>query len=92
MDNLGASGYTVWRNGVSSGKTTAANSNNSTVSAGSPYIYWVIAYDAPGNACWRKICDLYYLLVFASASSSSISATNFSIGCAPIRERPLTKK
>jgi hypothetical protein len=49
-DNLGVSGYTVWRNGVSLGGTTATSYSDSAITTGSTYTYWVVAYDAAGNA------------------------------------------
>ena len=55
-DNMGVSGYTIWRNGVSIGITTAIKYSDSAVSAGSTYTYWIVAHDdaentsAPSNA------------------------------------------
>jgi endoglucanase len=48
-DNVGVSGYNVFRDTVKIGSTTTTSYTDSTVSAGTTYSYTVSAYDAAGN-------------------------------------------
>lgn len=48
-DNVGVTGYTVYRNGASLGTVTATSFTDNTVSAGTTYTYTVDAFDAAGN-------------------------------------------
>ena len=59
-DNVGVTGYKIYRNGVQVGTTAATSYSDSTLSASTGYSYMVAAYDAANNA---------------SAQSGSVSAT-----------------
>src|SRR5262249_4027744 len=59
-DNVGVSGYKVFRNGTQVGTATITSYQDAGLSGGSTYGYTVAAYDAAGNA---------------SAPSSSVSVT-----------------
>jgi len=48
-DNVGVSGYQIWRNGNVIGETTATNFIDREISADETYTYQVVAYDAAGN-------------------------------------------
>lgn len=49
IDNVGVAGYNVYRNGVNLATTVGTNYTDSTVMAGTSYVYSVRAYDAVGN-------------------------------------------
>jgi chitodextrinase len=48
-DNVGVTGYRVWRNSSQIGTTTTTAFSDSTVAAGASYTYVVTAQDAAGN-------------------------------------------
>jgi chitodextrinase len=48
-DNVGVTGYTVYRNGASLGPVSTTSFVDNTVSAGTTYTYTVDAFDAAGN-------------------------------------------
>jgi hypothetical protein len=48
-DNVGVTGYTVYRNGASLGTAATTSFTDNTVSAGTTYTYTVDAFDAAGN-------------------------------------------
>lgn len=48
-DNVGVVGYKVFRNSVQVGTTSAINFSDTGLTAGTPYTYYVEAYDAAGN-------------------------------------------
>jgi hypothetical protein len=48
-DNVGVSGYAVWRDGARIGYTTGTSYADRSVNQGTTYIYFVTAYDAAGN-------------------------------------------
>jgi chitodextrinase len=48
-DNVGVTGYTVYRNGVSLGTVSTTSFTDNTVSPGTTYSYTVDAFDAAGN-------------------------------------------
>ncbi len=48
-DNVGVTGYTVYRNGVSIGNITGTSMNVTGLSASTTYSFYVRAYDAAGN-------------------------------------------
>src|SRR5215469_7162777 len=60
MDNVGVTNYKVFRNGVQAGQNLNPSFNNTGLTANTTYTYYVIAYDAAGNA---------------SPQSASVSAT-----------------
>ncbi|MCG3113119.1 MAG: fibronectin type III domain-containing protein [Candidatus Manganitrophus sp. SB1] len=49
-DNVGVSGYRVYRNGLQVGTTTVTSFSNTGLTAGTVYSYSVSAFDAAGNA------------------------------------------
>jgi uncharacterized membrane protein len=49
-DNLGVTGYAVWRNGARIATTTTRGYVDTSVAARSKYTYYVTAFDAAGNA------------------------------------------
>ncbi|MCF8380848.1 MAG: T9SS type A sorting domain-containing protein [Bacteroidales bacterium] len=49
IDNIGVTGYTVYRNGELLGTTVAPNYNDNTVSEGNTYTYTVSSFDDAGN-------------------------------------------
>lgn len=49
-DNVGVTGYRIYRNGSLIGTTAATSYADSGLSAGTGYAYTVVAYDAAGNA------------------------------------------
>ena len=59
-DNVGVTGYNVFRNGTKVGTSTSTSYQGTSVAAGTTYTYAVSAYDAAGNT---------------SAQSSSVSIT-----------------
>lgn len=65
-DNVGVTGYKVFRNGVQVGTTTTASYTDTTVVASTSYTYTVQAYDAAGNV---------------SASSTGLAVTTTGSGC-----------
>ncbi|SFZ77446.1 carbohydrate binding domain-containing protein [Chitinimonas taiwanensis] len=65
-DNVGVSGYRVYRNGVEIGQASGAFYSDSTVAASSSYSYTVKAFDAAGNL---------------SPASNSLSVTTPAPGC-----------
>ncbi len=68
-DNVGVTGYRVYRNGVQIGTTPATSYSDSGLSASTAYSYTVAAYDAAGNV---------------SAQSGSVSATTLATGSATV--------
>jgi chitodextrinase len=64
-DNVGVSGYRVYRNGVQVGTASGTNFTDTGLSASTRYTYTVAAYDAAGNV---------------SAQSSGAAATTASSG------------
>jgi hypothetical protein len=48
-DNVGVTGYTIYRGGVQIGTTVNNNYNDNGLTAGTQYSYTVSAYDAAGN-------------------------------------------
>jgi hypothetical protein len=48
-DNVGVSGYQIWRNNVKIGTVSGTSYADTAVSSGSTYIYSVTAFDAAGN-------------------------------------------
>jgi chitodextrinase len=48
-DNVGVTGYQVWRNGTAVGTSTSTGWADQAWSAGATYTYSVVAYDAAGN-------------------------------------------
>lgn len=48
-DNVGVTGYEVYRNGTRITTTTSRTYTNTGLTAGTTYSYYVIAYDAAGN-------------------------------------------
>jgi hypothetical protein len=59
-DNIGVTGYKIFRNGVQVGTTSSTSYQNTGLAGGTAYSFAVAAYDAAGNA---------------SAQSSSVSVT-----------------
>lgn len=49
-DNVGVSGYRIYRSGSFLGSTNATTYNDTTVSAASSYVYVVMSYDAANNS------------------------------------------
>ncbi len=49
MDNVGVSGYAIWRDGVRIGDTTGTGYEDHSVTSGTTYTYTVSAYDEAGN-------------------------------------------
>jgi chitodextrinase len=66
-DNVGVTGYRVFRNGVQIGTTASTSFTDTGVSASTTYSYTVVAYDDAGNV---------------SAASSALSVTTAAPGCA----------
>lgn len=48
-DNVGVTGYTVWRDGMPLGDVTGTSYTDTAVHANTSYAYQVVAYDAAGN-------------------------------------------
>jgi hypothetical protein len=49
-DNVGGTGYNIWRNAVKTGLgTTTTYSDRKGLVTGTKYFCYVVAYDAPGN-------------------------------------------
>ena len=48
-DNVGVTGYTIFRNGTKIGTTTATSYTDNSVASNTQYTYTVAAYDAVGN-------------------------------------------
>lgn len=48
-DNVGVTGYTVYRNGAALGTTAGTSFTDNTLAAGTTYTYTVDAFDAAGN-------------------------------------------
>ncbi|MEW9711370.1 family 14 glycosylhydrolase, partial [Paenibacillus sp. SI92] len=59
-DNVGVTGYEIWRDGAKVGTSTTTSYTSSGLAAGTTYSYTVKAYDAAGNV---------------SAASAAVSAT-----------------
>jgi len=53
-DNLGVSGYSIVRNGVTVAISNVTTWNDQAVDAGVTYTYYVVAYDAAGNMSARS--------------------------------------
>ena len=68
-DNVGVTGYKVYRNGGFINNSTAANYNDTGLAATTTYSYNIIAYDSAGNL---------------SATSSTASATTLATSSTPI--------
>ncbi len=49
MDDIGVTGYQVWRDGTLAATTTSPGYTDTTVSPATPYAYTVVALDAVGN-------------------------------------------
>ena len=64
-DNIGVTGYRIYRNGALIGTSTITSYSNTGLSASTTYTYTVSAYDAAGNA---------------SSQSASASATTLNSG------------
>jgi len=67
-DNVGVVGYKIYRNGTYLASVTTLSYTDTTITTGSTYTYYVVAYDAAGNT---------------SPSSNTISVTTGSSGGAP---------
>ncbi len=65
-DNVGVTGYDVWRGGARIGSTAATNYTDTTVAASTSYSYTVRAFDAVGNT---------------SAASAVLAVTTPAPGC-----------
>lgn len=63
-DNIGVSGYKVFRNGTQIGTASTTNYSDTSLTASTTYVYTVSAFDAAGNA---------------SGSSSGASATTLAL-------------
>ena len=59
-DNVGVTGYKIFRNGTQVGTSTTTSYSDTNLSPNTPYIYTIAAYDAAGNT---------------SAQSTSVSVT-----------------
>lgn len=68
-DNVGVTGYKVYRNGTQIGTTAGTSYSDTGLSVSTTYSYTVAAYDAAGNT---------------SAQSGSVSATTLASGTAPV--------
>ena len=49
-DNTGVTGYRIYRNGTQVGTSVVANYSDTGLTANTPYLYTVLAYDAANNA------------------------------------------
>jgi hypothetical protein len=65
-DNVGVTGYTVYRDGASVATTSATSYADNGLAAGSTYSYAIAAFDAAGNGSAQS----------ASASATTQAATN----------------
>ena len=64
-DNVGVTGYKIFRNGTQVGTATSNSYSDTNLSAKTPYVYTVAAYDAAGNT---------------SVPSIPVSVTTLSLG------------
>jgi chitodextrinase len=81
-DNVGVSGYRVYRNGSSVGTTSATSYTDNGLTPNSTYSYTVSAFDAAGNSSAASSP----LVVNTSASSTNSYSTNFDLTEFPISE------
>lgn len=70
-DNVGVSGYRVYRNGLQVGTTTVTSYSNTGLTAGTVYSYSVSAFDAAGNASAQSAA----VSVATPAASQSATVT-----------------
>ena len=70
-DNVGVTGYSVWRNSAQIGQVTGTSYADSAITSGATYTYWVKAFDAAGNT---------------SASSNQVTLTLNNAGGRPSRK------
>ncbi len=68
-DNVGVSGYRIYRNGIQVGTTAVPNFSNTGLTAGTAYSYTVAAFDAAGNLSAQSAA------VSLATPASSLSTT-----------------
>lgn len=70
-DNVGVSGYRIYRNGVQITTTTATSYSDTGLAASTGYTYTVAAYDSAGNVSGQS--NTAYATTYASGTVSSPS-------------------
>lgn len=74
-DNIGVSGYDIYRNGSKVGSASSPSFNNSGLSASTTYQYYVVATDAVGNVSSPSTTVSVTTPASSSGSSSSTIST-----------------
>src|SRR6202041_3751875 len=70
-DNVGVTGYDVFRNGTQVGTTTTTSYQDTGLTAGTTYSYTVAAYDAAGNVSAQSTA--------ASATTTTTTTTTTTV-------------
>jgi hypothetical protein len=81
-DNVGVTGYRVYRNGSLVATTTATNHTSTGLSSNTSYVFTVAAFDAASNTSTQS----NPLAVTTAASSTGSYTTNFNLTENPISE------
>jgi chitodextrinase len=71
-DNVGVTGYIIYRNGKQIGTTTAMSYQSTGLKASTSYTYWVKAYDAAENRSTKSVA--------VTKTTQPSPSTKFSIG------------
>ena len=72
-DNVGVTGYDVYRNGTKMATVTSTSSSQTGLACGTSYTFGVVARDAAGNSSRRRSERVDLGVRAAPASSSSAS-------------------
>jgi parallel beta-helix repeat protein len=79
-DNLGVTGYKIYRNNTQIGNIASTTYTDSVLSPGTSYTYTIVATDAVGNASVASTADTATTLAAATTSTMDAAATS---SCAP---------
>jgi len=82
-DNIGVTGYSVFRNGIKIGVTSNTSYQDTGLSAGTSYSYTVSAYDAAGNSSAPSSNVSVTTLATTSVSAPSVAINSPTNGATP---------
>jgi chitodextrinase len=82
-DNVGVTGYNVYRNGTKIGTTSNTSYQDTGLSAGTTYLYTVSAYDSAGNSSAQASNVSVSTLATTSVSAPSVTINSPTNGATP---------
>ncbi len=86
-DNVGVTGYKVFRNGTQVGTTATTNYSDTGLAASTSYTYTVSAYDAAGNVSGQSASAT---AMTPPPSPSSVTISNFSVSAVTATSATIT--